>query len=63
MQNMEPYRKKQVINEMILAFLLYVEEGIKAVENLYPQHKKFVLDNKSKSVKDIKHELTHYSHA
>ena len=62
MKNAEAYRKKAVINEMILAFSLFVDEGIKAVERLYPQHASFVLKNKHKTISAIKDELIHPSH-
>ena len=43
--------------EMLSAFVLFLEEGIGAVERLYPQYKSFVLSNKGKSQTDVKKEL------
>ncbi|MCW3461821.1 hypothetical protein [Chitinophaga nivalis] len=61
MKNAAEYRKKAIINEMILAFVLFKDEGIKAVERMYPQHVLFVLENKNKATSTVQDELLHLS--
>jgi len=46
MDNLESYRKKLAISEMLLAFVLFSERGIEAVEKMYPNQIAFVLENK-----------------
>ncbi|PWV48200.1 hypothetical protein [Chitinophaga sp. S165] len=58
----ESYRKKIIISEMLLAFLLFNERGIEAVEETYPRQKEFVLENKHKSITEVKHQLLHLPH-
>ena len=43
--------------ELMHAFKLYLKEGLKGVERVFPQHKDFVLQHKSKSYQDVKDEL------
>ncbi len=43
--------------EMLSAFVLFKEEGIKAVERMYPQYQSFVLSNQDKTQTEIKREL------
>ena len=62
MDNKESYRKKIVISEMLLAFVLFSEKGIEAVEKRYPQQKDFVLENRHKSITEVKHQLLHLPH-
>ncbi len=57
MKNVESYRNKRESMEMLSAFVLFLEEGIGAVERVYPQYKAFVLSNKNKSQTDVKKEL------
>ena len=52
-------RKKQELGRMILAYSLFLEEGMDAVERMYPEYKSFVLSHKGKSVTDVKNELLH----
>ena len=46
---------------MILAYKTYVDDGIDAVQRAYPHYKTFVLDNKGKTVTQVKQELLHKS--
>ncbi len=62
MDNIESYRKNQAISEMLLAFALFSEKGIEAVEKMYPKQKEFVLENKHKSITEVKHQLLHLPH-
>jgi hypothetical protein len=59
MDNYESYRKKIVISEMLLAFVHFRERGIEVVEKVYPQHKDFVLENRHKTITEVKHQLLH----
>jgi len=59
MDNLESYRKKLAISEMLLAFVLFSEKGIEAVEKMYPNQIEFVLENKHKSITEVKHQLLH----
>lgn len=43
--------------ELMQAFKLYNEEGLKAVERVFPQHVQFVKARQSKTYKEIKEEL------
>ena len=63
MDNIESYRKKLIISEMLLAFVLFTEKGIEAVEKMYPNQVEFVLENKDKSITEVKHQLLHLTHA
>jgi altronate hydrolase len=55
------YIKSQAVTEMILAYKTYVDDGIDAVQRAYPHYKTFVLDNKGKTVTQVKQELLHKS--
>jgi hypothetical protein len=57
MNNAAPYRNKKVFMEMLAAFVLYKEEGMSAVERMYPEHVSFVLSHKNKSQAEVKKEL------
>lgn len=57
MDNIEQYRSKKIVIEMLSAFVLFKEEGLTAVERMYPQHKYFVLENEGKSRSEVKQEL------
>jgi len=43
--------------EMMAAFSLFLDEGMKAVERMYPQHVSFVKNHKGKSQAEVKKEL------
>ena len=45
--------------ERLQAFALFHSEGLKAVEQTYPEHLQFVLDHKSKTYREVKEELLH----
>jgi hypothetical protein len=49
--------------KMLQAFILYTEEGIKAVKSMFPQYLDFVDQHKQKSVKEVKNELMNSVHA
>lgn len=57
------YNKKRFQMEELQAFVLFLNEGMKAVERMFPQHKAFVEANKSKSYQEVKHELLTEQHA
>lgn len=62
MDNKESYRKKIIISEMLLAFVLFSERGIEAVEKMYPNQRDFVLENRHKTITEVKHQLLHLPH-
>lgn len=47
---------------MLLAFVLFSEKGIEAVEKMYPNQIEFVLENKHKSITEVKQQLLHLPH-
>ncbi len=51
------YRSKQDAMDMLLAYAIFIDEGMRAVENMYPQYKAFVLTHQGKTVTEVKHEL------
>jgi hypothetical protein len=57
----EKYMKSQAVADMILAYKTFVDDGIDAVQRAYPQYKTFVLENKGKTVTQVKHELLNRS--
>ncbi len=57
MNNAKKYKKDQDTMNMILAYALFVDAGIEAVERMYPQYKAFVLNNKGKTSSQVKNEL------
>jgi hypothetical protein len=57
MKDIESYRSKRIAMEMLSAYVLFLEQGISAVERVYPQHKSFVLSNAGKSQSQVKREL------
>jgi hypothetical protein len=63
MNDAAAYRNKKVVMEMMAAFSLYLDEGMQAVERMYPQHVSFVRDHIGKSQADVKKELLHHQAA
>ncbi len=59
MSNVQSYRDKKVVMEMIAAYVLYLENGMDAVARMYPQHVSFVQSQKGKSRTEVKNELLH----
>jgi hypothetical protein len=57
MDNAAAYRNKKIVMEMMAAFSLYLDEGMRAVERMYPQHVSFVRSHKNKSQAEVKKEL------
>ncbi len=57
MDNAAPYRNKKVVMEMMAAFSLYLDEGMRAVERMYPQDVSFVRSHIGKSQSEVKKEL------
>jgi len=57
MDNAAAYRNKKIVMEMMAAFSLFLDEGMKAVERMYPQHVSFVKNHKGKSQAEVKKEL------
>jgi len=55
--NSANYKAKQDAMDKLLAYALFIDEGMRAVENMYPQYKTFVLSQQGKSVTEVKHEL------
>ncbi|MCW3461822.1 hypothetical protein [Chitinophaga nivalis] len=55
MKNAEKNRKQ--INDMLLVFSLFLDEGIIAVERIFPEYKQFILAHKDKSLSLLKKEL------
>ncbi|MHA4812374.1 hypothetical protein ACX0G9_30050 [Flavitalea flava] len=53
------YKKNLEASIKILAYALFVDEGLAAVERMYPQYKNFVLGHKGKSLTEVKNELLH----
>jgi hypothetical protein len=49
--------EKQVAMERLQAFALFHKDGMKAVEQSYPEHMQFVIDHKSKTYREVKREL------
>ena len=45
--------------EMLAAFVLFIDKGIKAVEKMYPEHVSFVRRNMKKTKAEVKKELLH----
>jgi hypothetical protein len=58
-KNAAKYKSKQEAMTKVLAYSLFVEKGIAAVERMYSQYISFVLSNKGKSTTQIKNELLH----
>jgi len=48
---------KQVSMQRLQAFTLFQKDGMKAVEQTYPEHVQFVCDHKAKTYRDVKQEL------
>ena len=42
---------------MLNAFVLFREQGLKAVETTYPEYKQFVVEHSDRSVREVKNEL------
>ena len=59
MNHSAAYKNKKVYLEMMAAFVLYLEKGIRAVERMYPQHVDFVRNHQGKSQSEVKKELLH----
>jgi hypothetical protein len=59
MKNAEKYMKSQAVADMILAYKTFIDSGIDAVQRTYPQYKSFVLNNKGKTITQLKQELLH----
>ncbi len=57
MINAASYRSKKTVMEMLAAFYLYTDEGMAAVERMYPQHVSFVRHRASKTRAEVKKEL------
>ena len=51
------YNTKQLFIEKLAAFMLFLEEGMEAVQRMYPQHVAFVRSHKDKSSSEVKREL------
>jgi hypothetical protein len=47
---------------MLLAFVFFTKKRIEAVEKMYPNQIEFVLENKHKSIIEVKHQLLHLPH-
>jgi len=43
--------------ERLQAFSLFQKDGMKAVEETYPEHVQFVVDHKAKTYREVKQEL------
>ncbi len=54
------YRSKKIVMEMMAAFSLYLDEGMRAVQKMYPQHVSFVRQHKDKSQAEVKKELLNH---
>ena len=59
MNNAAKYRNKEVVMEMMAAFSVYLDEGMAAVERMYPQHLEFVRHHSGKTLREVKRELLH----
>jgi len=57
MNNAALYRNKGVVMEKMAAFSVYLDEGMTAVERMYPQHIGFVRDHEGKTMAQVKKEL------
>ncbi len=51
------YTNKQVPMQMLQAFALFQKDGMKAVEQTYPEHLQFVVDHKANTYREVKQEL------
>jgi len=57
MNNAATYRSKKGSLEQLAAFSLFLEEGIDAVNRMYPQHIAFVKSHIGKSQAEVKKEV------
>ncbi len=57
------YKKMQPFMEQLQAFVLFRNEGMTAVERMFPQHKSFVEANKDKHYQEVKQDLMNALHA
>ena len=51
------YTNKQVPMQMLQAFALFQKDGVKAVEQTYPEYLQFVLDHKANTYREVRQEL------
>ena len=59
MNNAALNRNKAVVMEKMAAFSLYLDEGMAAVERMYPQHIAFVQHHLDKTMAEVKKEVLH----
>lgn len=57
MNNAASYRNKAAIMEILAAFSLFMDEGINAVKEMYPQHVKFVREHANRTQTEVKKAL------
>jgi len=57
MKTASNYTNKRVSMERLQAFSLFQKDGMKAVEETYPEHVQFVVDHKAKTYREVKQEL------
>ncbi len=50
-----------VTSKVLQAFMLYFEEGLESVKRIYPEYYSFVEENKHKTYRQIKKELSEAS--
>lgn len=55
--NLSATNKSKTVQEKLSALHLFHTEGMSVVEKMYPQHKKFVLENQGKSTKAVRQNL------
>ena len=51
------YTSKKGLMERLQAFALFQKDGMKAVEQTYPEYVQFVRDHQAKTYREVKHEL------
>ncbi len=59
MNNVTAYHQKKKALEQLAAFSLFLEEGVDAVNRMYPEHVGFVLARDGKSEREFMVELLH----
>jgi hypothetical protein len=57
MNTASKYTDKLLSMERLQAFALFQKEGMKAVEQTYPEHVAFVVDHKANTYREVKQEL------
>jgi hypothetical protein len=57
MKKNSEFTDKKALMEKLQAFALFQSEGKRAVQQMFPEYLKFVLEHKAKTYRQVKHEL------